>query len=520
MNDQALSTLQMSELTLTQPSVAIPTPPFPAQTLADVGSRTTFSYQQPVTAAYLNNLNDSIVSLDIDKHNRGTSAANVDETHYGNWTIVLNATVDQNLIVGGYGTVATGPAAAPAPLSPSQVASLTGVIRQADVWDIVAWDHANGNTISSNYASLVQGVVPISQLPSSVLGDLQYQGTYDAATGHIGTLGSGGLISNPTKNGAQGSGVLGNVGWYYIVDTPGNLSINGVTPPVRSDSTSGFLIGDWIVSDGTNWNYISGHDQVISVFNRTGAIVATTGDYSVSQVTGAAPLASPTFTGTVALPQTTISGQLTSTVGNGTAPFVVTSSTVVANLCIGGNAATATTAVYANYLNISGTATTFAWSNPNSTQTYVWATSSAGSTTLAQMTGMTVGAANTLVISGVDTTFAWANTSDAPSYVWGTSGQGSSFLASTGNLSVKYAASAGSAPTPVTPNNSPTSAEPLIWGSTSALYSTSYVNCVPSTGIINANGFNTGTYGIMISDTQGGTYQLQVEGGVLTLTKQ
>ena len=41
---------------------------------------------------------------------------------------------------------------------------------------------------------------------------------------------------------------------------------------------------------------------VTSVFSRTGAVVAASGDYSVVQVTGAAPLASPTFTGTVTLP--------------------------------------------------------------------------------------------------------------------------------------------------------------------------------------------------------------------------
>src|SRR5208337_22624 len=33
-----------------------------------------------------------------------------------------------------------------------------------------------------------------------------------------------------------------------------------------------------------------------------GAVVATSGDYAVAQVTGAAPTASPTFTGTVTLP--------------------------------------------------------------------------------------------------------------------------------------------------------------------------------------------------------------------------
>ena len=45
---------------------------------------------------------------------------------------------------------------------------------------------------------------------------------------------------------------------------------------------------------------------VASVFGRTGAVVATTGDYAVGQVTGAAPLASPTFTGTVTLPAGTV----------------------------------------------------------------------------------------------------------------------------------------------------------------------------------------------------------------------
>lgn len=42
--------------------------------------------------------------------------------------------------------------------------------------------------------------------------------------------------------------------------------------------------------------------SVQSVFGRTGVVTAQTGDYSVGQVTGAAPLASPTFTGTPAAP--------------------------------------------------------------------------------------------------------------------------------------------------------------------------------------------------------------------------
>ena len=42
--------------------------------------------------------------------------------------------------------------------------------------------------------------------------------------------------------------------------------------------------------------------SVSSVFGRTGAVTAQSGDYTVAEVTGAAPLASPTFTGTVVIP--------------------------------------------------------------------------------------------------------------------------------------------------------------------------------------------------------------------------
>lgn len=41
---------------------------------------------------------------------------------------------------------------------------------------------------------------------------------------------------------------------------------------------------------------------VSSVFGRSGIVVAVSGDYAVGQVTGAAPLASPTFTGVPAVP--------------------------------------------------------------------------------------------------------------------------------------------------------------------------------------------------------------------------
>jgi hypothetical protein len=45
---------------------------------------------------------------------------------------------------------------------------------------------------------------------------------------------------------------------------------------------------------------------VASIFGRTGIVVAASGDYSVGQITGAAPIASPTFTGTVTAPTASV----------------------------------------------------------------------------------------------------------------------------------------------------------------------------------------------------------------------
>jgi hypothetical protein len=60
----------------------------------------------------------------------------------------------------------------------------------------------------------------------------------------------------------------------------------------------------WTVYDQTGRPYggAGGGSTVNSVFTRTGAVVAATGDYTVAQVTGAAPLVSPTFTGSPSAP--------------------------------------------------------------------------------------------------------------------------------------------------------------------------------------------------------------------------
>ena len=89
---------------------------------------------------------------------------------------------------------------------------------------------------------------------------------------------------------------------------------------------------------------ISTSTGTVTSFNgRSGTVTPTTGDYTVSQVTGAAPTASPTFTGTVTLPASTA---LTTPVL--TSPFETVSSSATA---LSGSTAAALNAATSTFYN-------------------------------------------------------------------------------------------------------------------------------------------------------------------------
>jgi len=94
-------------------------------------------------------------------------------------------------------------------------------------------------------------------LPSSLVGAVNYRGTYNAST-NVPALDPAGA---------------GNKGYYYVVTAAGT----------QQSLTLG--IGDWVISNGLIWDKVASSNLVASVFNRTGAIVATNGDYNTSQVT-------------------------------------------------------------------------------------------------------------------------------------------------------------------------------------------------------------------------------------------
>ncbi len=122
--------------------------------------------------------------------------------------------------------------------------------------------------------------IPLSEIPDSILGQLKYMGVWDFSSGF------------PT--GAQ----KGN---YWITSVSGN----------------GYEVGDWAVYNGTSFDKVDNTDAVSSVAGRTGNVVLNKTDVGLNNVDNTtdllkpistatqsalnlkAPLASPTFTGTV-----------------------------------------------------------------------------------------------------------------------------------------------------------------------------------------------------------------------------
>ena len=118
--------------------------------------------------------------------------------------------------------------------------------------------------VDASIIGAANGIVPLdgsskiatTYLPSSVTGAVIYKGTYNATTGTSPALPS----------------AVGSQGFYYVVN------VAGTNPMALS-------MGDWVISNGTTWDRVANGGSVSSVFTRTGAVVATAGDYTTDQVT-------------------------------------------------------------------------------------------------------------------------------------------------------------------------------------------------------------------------------------------
>lgn len=109
--------------------------------------------------------------------------------------------------------------------------------------------------VANGLASLDSGgKLASSQIPSSLLGALDYQGTWNANTN------TPALVSS-----------TGTKGFYYMVTTAGSTNLDGITD---------WQVGDWAVFDGTIWEKVDNTDAVVSVNGHTGTVTLTTSDIS------------------------------------------------------------------------------------------------------------------------------------------------------------------------------------------------------------------------------------------------
>lgn len=123
---------------------------------------------------------------------------------------------------------------------------------KADVTDLEDYQLLSEKGEANGYTPLDSGAkIPIEFLPDSVIGQVKYQGTWNAST------------NTPDVGDATTQ-----KGYYYVTSVGGTYS--GIS----------YEVGDWIISNGVEWQKVDNTDAVVSVFGRIGAVVANSGDYA------------------------------------------------------------------------------------------------------------------------------------------------------------------------------------------------------------------------------------------------
>jgi trimeric autotransporter adhesin len=140
--------------------------------------------------------------------------------------------------------------------------------------------------MANGVASLdATGKVPTTQLPSSVIGGVSYQGTWNATT------------NTPALTSSVGTN-----GYYYLVSVGGTTNLNGINL---------WTAGDWAVFNGSIWEKVLGSSaeafQSITVTGLTGYMYAN----GSSAVTASTSIPTTALSGTITnsqLANSTISG--------------------------------------------------------------------------------------------------------------------------------------------------------------------------------------------------------------------
>lgn len=134
------------------------------------------------------------------------------------------------------------------------------------------------------------GKIPLDNIPEALIGAVNYQGTWEAST------------NTP----ALPTAAPENKGHYYVATDSGTW--NGID----------FTLGDWVISDGTQWGKVDALDGVISVNGKQGTVVINAADVGLGNVNNTSDANKPVSTAQA----TALAGKLSLTGGILTGPLI------------------------------------------------------------------------------------------------------------------------------------------------------------------------------------------------------
>jgi len=145
---------------------------------------------------------------------------------------------------------------------------------------------------SSGYTPLNSSTkIDLVYLPDAILGQVLYGGIVDASTASAtltnnakAKLGTGLASITLTNDSAAITGYVANEGIYYITTVSGTFA--GIS----------FVVGDWLISIGSEWAKVDNTDAVTSVNGQTGAVTLTKGDIGLGNVDNTSDLNKPVST--------------------------------------------------------------------------------------------------------------------------------------------------------------------------------------------------------------------------------